>query len=246
MNSRVLTSVSCLLFALSPLHAAQAQCPRPLTDDRINSLVIGFDGQPIDIEPGAERRLVLTSVDFGEVDDYAACASWSIDPPGPVSIDASTAVLRVASSTPSGYAFSVVANVDDGRRYIVKRGVVYRRTDRPIVGTWSEVSRKSCRTGEVVTPQERLRELVFHADGTFHVTVQPFEVYKDYWGTYIADSTTGRLTLQVTGGNRIFEGIDGYGRFRFDDSGHLILTDLSFGAYPGDRKRGCQYVFARS
>jgi len=47
----------------------------------------------------------------------------------------------------------------------------------------------------------------------------PFEVYRDYWGTYEYDLATDSLSLQVTEGNYVPDDIDGSGSFAFDEQG---------------------------
>jgi hypothetical protein len=160
-------------------------------------------------------------------------------------MDASTGVLTTSADAPDGHAFILLANVQNGRRVVAARGLVVRPERYPILGLWTERARYACGSGEPIRSEPPMRELIFRADGTFTVTLEPFEVYIDFRGRYIAEYASGRLTLQVTSGNREFEGFEGHGRFRIDESGRLVVTELSFGRYPTDRRRACTYVFVR-
>jgi hypothetical protein len=74
--------------------------------------------------------------------------------------------------------------------------------------------------------------MIFEADGTFTVTWFPFEVYKDYWGTYTFGLEQGTLTLTIDTGNYIPEEFDGEGTFTFEEGGRLVLRDIWLGASP--------------
>jgi hypothetical protein len=64
------------------------------------------------------------------------------------------------------------------------------------VGVWHQ-NEAECGAAEPV------RELVFEADNRFSATWLPFEVYKDYWGTWRYDASTHVLTLAVENGNHV-------------------------------------------
>jgi len=90
----------------------------------------------------------------------------------------------------------------------------------PLVGYWRQ-EEGSC-------PEETLiRELVFAADGTFSVTWEPFESYKDYWGTYEYDIESGQLDLNVKTGNRPPKDVKSGTVLLQDDE--LTLETASFG-----------------
>ena len=61
----------------------------------------------------------------------------------------------------------------------------------------------SCPGAGEMTPETPIQEVIFEADGRFSVTWTPFELYKDYWGTYQFDLGTGAITLTITGGNDV-------------------------------------------
>ena len=122
---------------------------------------------------------------------------------------------------------------------------VFTPEANPLVGLWREAAQIDCATGNEFVPTTQIGELVFGADGTFGVTWFPFEVYKDYWGTYRFDLAAGTLELVVEGGNYVPRDVDGSGRFRFDATGRLILTDLWLGTpHDGTGAPSCGHVFA--
>jgi hypothetical protein len=90
--------------------------------------------------------------------------------------------------------------------------------------------------GEVVEPLDPIGELVFDADGTFSVTWFPFEVYKDYWGSYTFDLATGAISLAIEGGNWIPPDFlllkERHPRFRVE-GGVLFLDGLWLGTPAG-------------
>lgn len=113
---------------------------------------------------------------------------------GPGKLSADGAAVQVGADAASGANVFVRGHV--GNSKISGRIIVYEPAVLPLVGRWSQ------REGECMGA-EPLRELVFNGDGTFTVTWAPFEVYKDYWGTYTFDAETGRLVLVPEGGNHV-------------------------------------------
>ncbi len=103
-----------------------------------------------------------------------------------------------------------------------------------------------CDTGDTVPAAAPIRELLFHADGRFSVTWIPFEVYRDYWGTYTQDPRAGRLSLVVEGGNYVPPDMDGDGTFAVVAPRRLVLKDMWLGS---EKRRtvpsACAAVFGR-
>lgn len=64
----------------------------------------------------------------------------------------------------------------------------------PLAGNWHQTLE------ECAAP---IAELLFKADGTFHVTWTPFETYEDYWGTWGYNAASGQLDLTIANGNYI-------------------------------------------
>ena len=113
---------------------------------------------------------------------------------------------------------------------------VYRAADNPLVGTWRQ-------DGEGCPEESAIRELVFTGGGDFSVTWTPFEVYKDYWGSYTYDAETGAITLEVESGNQIPEDIVPEGTAVLSDN-VLSFETLSFGT-PRQAEGVCTGSFPR-
>jgi hypothetical protein len=208
-------------------------CLRRLDEDTLNrlSLVMGNTlamqpGQTWEFSPGVVECCYV----FEPVD---ACATWSVSPTDGATIDAETGVFTVRQGTPSGTVFTVTADVENGRRLVSADVYVYTPEANPLFGTWREEVQFSCETDEELVPEERIGELSFGADGKFSVTWHPFEIYKDYWGTYAFDLDQGTLDLTGAEGNYVPEDMDGRGSWVIDEQGRLVLWDMWLGAPSG-------------
>lgn len=113
---------------------------------------------------------------------------------------------------------------------------VFRAADNPLVGMWRQ-------DGEGCPADSAIQELVFTGGGDFSVTWTPFEVYKDYWGTYTYDSETGAVHLEVESGNQIPDDIVPDGTVTADETG-LHFETLSFGT-PGQASGACDGDFPK-
>lgn len=225
---------------------SRPECTVVLDEDTLNRLVLSME-PTVQMRPGETRAFSLGVVEccayFAPVE---ACAIWSVDPTEGASIDPDTGVLAVDATTPSGSVFTVSADVEKGRRVVFTEVHVFTPQDNPLVGTWKEEAQFACGTGEEAVPEERIGELGFRADSTFSVTWMPFEVYKDYWGSYAYDLAQGTLDLIVTGGNYVPDDVDGSSLFSFDEQGRLILRDMWLGRpRDGTGSANCGHRFTR-
>lgn len=191
-------------------------CPAPLGDDKLQSLVIDLNGT-LQLRPGEERALTVGTIECCVYfEPKEACVVWSIEPSGAgATIDAASGLLAVDPAAPHGATFVVTADVESGRRLLTIDVLVYTDEGNPLAGLWTESGRLSCtrEEGEALPAEGGIGELVFRAEGRFAVTWRPFEVYKDYWGSYTFDAVTGALTLTVDGGNYVPPDVDGEGTF---------------------------------
>ena len=205
-------------------------CRRGLDEDTLSRLSLVM-GDTLATQPGETWEFAPGVVEccyvFEPVD---ACATWSVSPTDGATIDAKTGVFTVDAGTPSGTVFTVTADVENGRRLVSADVHVYTPEANPLFGIWHEEAQFACETDEEVIPEERIGELSFGADGEFSVTWHPFEVYKDYWGTYTFDLSQGTIELTGAEGNYVPEGLDGSGSWFIDDDGRLILKDIWLGA----------------
>jgi hypothetical protein len=111
---------------------------------------------------------------------------------------------------------------------------VYRAADNPLVGMWRQ-------DGEGCPADSAIQELVFTGGGEFTVTWTPFEVYKDYWGTYTYDAATGAIAFEVKGGNQTPDDLALEGTASVSD-GVLTFDGVSFGT-PGQASGACAAPF---
>ncbi len=203
-------------------------------------------GGPLQLTPGSERRLVIGTYDCCYVFEPSGLdAVWTVSPVEGVTID-NDGLLTVGEDVPNGTVLTVTANHDPAGPPASVLVYVYTPDEQPLVGLWREEAQLACDTGKRVVPDEPIGELRFDADGIFSVTWHPFEVYRDYWGTYEADLATGRLALEVESGNiPTPAGFDGEGTFEIRNDGSLVLTGIWLGESPGGGGAGpnCGYVF---
>src|SRR5262249_51736669 len=157
-----------------------------------------------------------------------ACVTWYVSSDEEFAqIDPQAGVLKVSENIRNGYSFIVAANVESGRKILSIPVYIYTPESNPLVGTWIEKKRYSCKSGNEILDAEHIGELIFRADGTMYVTRAPFELYVDYWGRYILDRERRNIGFVIDGGNRVPFDVDGFGRFSIKDDGGLILYRLS-------------------
>lgn len=221
-------------------------CWKPLDQETLEQLRLSME-PTVQMQPGEKREFSLGVVEccyvFEPVD---TCASWSVSPSIGASMDKDTGVLAVDPAARNGEMFTVTADVEDGRRLVSIEVYVYTAEENPLVGNWREEAQFVCQTREELTPEERIGELRFRADGSFSVTWHPFEIYRDYWGTYMFELSQGTLDLTPVDGNFLPEDVDGSGNFEIDHQGRLVLQDLWLGSPRGGTEAAlCGHRFAR-
>lgn len=139
---------------------------------------------------------------------------------GPATLDADGRKVTIRADAAPGAAVQVEGRVGEAR--LTGRILVYLEEAQPLVGRWSQPEEACADEGA-----EPVRELIFHPDNTFSLTWTPFEVYKDYWGTYTFED--GVLTLLPDGGNHIPSDASFSGKVDLA-SGSLLLPPSLFGA----------------
>src|SRR6266702_3921043 len=223
--------------AVLVLAAAVALPPTPrcvraqssLPESTLNRLTLPGNGT-VQLKPGESHPFVTglyeCCVRFAPI---KARTVWSVTPQAGARIDSVTGAFRVDSGTPAGSVFDVTANVERGRRVLTAKVYVYTPASNPLAGYWRQASESLCGTDQPLAPAMPIRELYFGADGRFTVTWQPFETYRDYWGTYTYDVKAGRLEFLVTGGNYVPRDFHGTGSFSVDTAQRLILRAVSLG-----------------
>ena len=99
--------------------------------------------------------------------DVDAQVRWSATPATGATIDPGTGLFPVDDETPNGATFTITADVENGQYAPAADVHVFTPDANPLVGPWRE--------GNPGT----INELIFRADGSFAVTWNPFESYKD-------------------------------------------------------------------
>lgn len=172
----------------------------------------------------------------------AVCLSdWRVTPAEAATVAPDGTRVTFAAGLPAGTAITIEARTPNqpARAVVVITGPDEAR----LVGRYSQLEV----TCDGPLPRQPVRELRFSRDGHFAVTWTPFERYEDYWGDYVHDPETGRMTLTVTGGNRPPDSgarLSGAAELRSGES-RLVMD----GFYLGDglsngSGQSCRYVFA--
>ena len=175
--------------------------------------------EPPAVPPGAS--LVLQpwyTPQPGVLSPVEASCLEGVEITGPANLAEDGRTVVIDPEAEGGQAILVGGRIGDDQ--VSGRILVYQEETQPLVGTWSQ-SEEAC---EEATP---VRELIFHPDGTFSLTWTPFEVYKDYWGTYTFDA--GTLALTPEGGNHIPKDAALKGEASID-SDTLLLSPSVFGS----------------
>lgn len=170
----------------------------------------------------------------GTIEIPLRCTSnWSVTGPARLSEDRRTA--SIDPDAPPGAIVSV--GFDHVRGRVDSRFQVIGRDEVVLTGARAQQGIEGCGV------TERIGELEFGIGNRFSVTFMPFETYRDYWGTYTFDAATGRLRLQVEGGNFVPSGLDLEGQAELS-SGRLVLRDMFLGSRQGAVPQGsCTYRF---
>lgn len=154
---------------------------------------------------------------------------WSLSVGASAAVHPTLGLVAVAVDAPDGSLFTISAKLKYGTGAVVVNGAIRVVDARRhlLAGTWRQVEELVCRTPNWRPPARPIGELAFDSDGQFAVTWQPFEAYRDYWGTFSHDRTEGSLRLEVTGGNRPPKELVTTGRAEVDTDGLLTLHGVT-------------------
>ena len=105
-----------------------------------------------------------------------------------------------------------------------------------IVGVWHE---NSLDAGSI-------KELIFRDDGTFSVTKIPFDISKDYSGTYTITPKKHMLHLKITDSKYVPNNVD-ISNFHYStkSQNELILTGGCFGTFDYNFTKKTKYIFKK-
>lgn len=236
-----LTALAALSFvsaacvsARGPAHATPCVVPGEGT--------LGISASRVELAPGENLQLdrpMLFIAPFLPPDTVpSGCGvRWSVTGPATIS---TSGLLTVGRDATPGATVLVNAQVDT---LLARLNVtVVDPAPNPLAATWTQDEPPTCANGS--RPDDAMvRELVFRRGRTFSVTRVPFESYRDYWGTYTYDASTGRLELVVENGNNL-PGFTRAGMTARVAGGELILEGPALaGASSG--ADGCRAVFKR-
>ncbi len=243
-------------FSLLCLLLVQGVNPflsRESDSGKLERLVIGSAspiglGPEIELKPGDTFEFRVGTLGLGySFESLPVEVVWSIAPRTKgISIDQKTGRLTVAASVNQAASFKVRASVEGGRRLLTKSVRVFLPQGTPWVGRWEERAQLTCVDGKEAVPEKRILDFILKDDRSFSVTWLPFEVYRDYWGTYEYDPKTGKISLHVKGGNYIPPDLKLEGLLTIVDGKKLVLKGLRLGR-PRDSKDPvrCGHVFTR-
>jgi hypothetical protein len=238
-------------FLLLLPSSTKAQSDSPLDDKTLSELSILTYLKSYQIVPGHSHTFTLfkgaTVPGFPPWEEAKAQVIWSVEPQKGAHIDPVTGEFRVYKSTPAGSVFEVKANVEKGRRILSIKVYVFTPETHPLVNRWKQKAEVACGSQKALPPANPIQELLFWADGTFSVTWQPFETYRDYWGTYTYNKKKGRIVFKVEEGANIPANIDGEGDLTLKKNGDLILKGIWLGNRPEEEKPNiCRMIFVKS
>lgn len=248
MVKKSLPGLLCLLASL----AAASDCKQPLDEDTLKQIRLGV--ADLQIQPGDSHQLALAIFSsYAPTQEVPACATWKVDPEGKGATISDTGLLKIDAKTPAGSRFTVTADIEKGRAQRQVPVVVFTLESQPLVGLWRQQSRSDCTPEKDQLPASAINEMEFRANGWFSVTWQPFETYRDYWGSYTADKRSGTLTLRAENGNYVPGNFSGTGKFKLKDDKTLEMSGIFLGDQRSATPRGnnplkskaCRYLFTR-
>ncbi|HEY5722027.1 MAG TPA: hypothetical protein VIT45_06875 [Allosphingosinicella sp.] len=169
------------------------------------------------------------------------CTSdWQVSDPALARISDDRKSLTIAADARPG-AELVISYLGGGKP--VRRSVrIVGKDEKVLTGIRRQRTLESCDLAS------KVGEIEFTENGKFSVTFQPFETYRDYWGSYEFDPATGAVAMKAEGGNYQPPGLDLEGMARFAEDGALVLEDVYLGLQggmlpPPQVATSCRYIF---
>ena len=155
----------------------------------------------------------------GEIELTGHCSTgWGVQ--GPAKLANKHRNLVIDARAPVGSKIVVFYRTGS---QAVRRTITVIKKDAVVLTGWRrQTSIEGCANATEVG------ELEFTDENAFAVTFSPFETYKDYWGSYRFDQSTGSIVMTVEGGNMIPEGLKLDRQAHFEGE-HLVLDGLFLG-----------------
>lgn len=244
-----------ILFALLLIASSTTwagDCKQPLDDSTLNSIGLGHTPD-VQLKPGDTYQFTLAILStYAPSQPVNACATWKVEPAGKGASISDNGLLKIDPATAPDSRFVVTADIEQGRAQRVVPVVVYTDKTHPLVGLWRQTGFQCKPTGGVNMPVTgTINELEFRASGWFSVTWAPFEVYRDYWGTYKLDPAKSSFSLKIERGNYVPQVFHGDGIYRLTNPSTLEIQDVFLGVeHKADSPQvqvpaGCVYTFKR-
>ena len=225
-------------------------CKQPLDADTLKRLQLGWT--EVQLHPGDTHQFSLAILStYAPSEEVPACATWKVEPEGKGATISDTGLLKIDSKTPVPSKFVVTADIEQGRALRQMDVFVYSDESQPLVGRWRQQSMFDCASEREIKSAQPIQELEFRAKGWFSVTWTPFEVYRDYWGSYTTGKDKVNLSMQIESGNFVPKDFHGSGHYKLKDNKTLELTGIYLGdknsSSAGNSKAGnkCRYIFTR-
>src|SRR5947209_1153962 len=227
-------------------------CKQPLDKNTLNSIWLGHttDAQ---LKPCDTYQFTLAILStYAPSQPVNACATWKVEPTGKGASISDNGLLKIDPATTPDSRFVVTADIEKGRTQRTIPVVVYTDKTHPLVGFWRQTGFQCKPVGGTNMPVTgTIEELEFRASGWFSVTWTPFEVYKDYWGTYKIDPASNSFSLKIERGNYVPQVFHGDGTYKLTNPSTLEFQDIFLGVeHKADNQQvqvpaGCVYTFKR-
>jgi hypothetical protein len=201
----------------------------------------------LDVEPGPARQGAILKIaarqwrgPANQATPPDCTSDWAVSDPALAALSGDRSTVRIAPDAAPGATVTISYTV---KGKSVAAPLLIVATDAIVL-----TGRRGQRAVEDCEQLIPVGELEFTADGHFSVTYQPFETYRDYWGTYRLDPATGALSMVAEGGNDRPGGLDLEGKAGFAADGKLVLEGMYLGqpgssGGPPPPARGCRYTF---
>jgi hypothetical protein len=180
-----------------------------------------FSGE-IFVQPG--DRIQLSIGVFNSLTRLRA--HWTVESTEFATITPISGILSVNPETPEGATIRVHAGSEIATVYVFKQPLPRMNL---LAGYWMETKQISCQTSEEIDPVDPIKAVLFFPNRKFTVTWRPYKSYRDYWGSYTFDASTGAFEMRVHGGNNVPDDFDGVGTAVIEGDGTLLVKDIWLG-----------------
>lgn len=197
------------------------------------------------VKPGDKRNLKLYVRKGPSWTRPNACVTWHIETPDVAIFNETSGALEVKSDAKNLATIKIHAKLLGSEKEYSGVLVVYRPEINPLIGKWHELAQLPCNDktgGKIITVKKGIQEFEVDPTGSFSVTWNPFESYRDYWGTYQFDLKKRTVEFMIKDGNYKPFDYSGKGSFMITPEGNLKIT----GAWLGSKNDPVEPHFRRN